>query len=56
MQGEAEAYLDQAGHERASCNPLMIFPDVTTADLSEFMDDMHTRGQQLQDQEPKNPE
>tara|TARA_B100001939_G_scaffold338587_1_gene344340 strand:- start:318 stop:551 length:234 start_codon:yes stop_codon:yes gene_type:complete len=31
----------------------MIFPDVTTADLFEFMDDMHTRGQQLQEQEPK---
>jgi hypothetical protein len=31
----------------------MIFPVVTTADLSEFMDDMHTRGQQLQEQEPK---
>jgi hypothetical protein len=31
----------------------MIFPDVTTADLSEFMDDLHANGQQLQDQEPK---
>lgn len=31
----------------------MIFPVVTTADLSEFMDDLHTHGQQLQDQEPK---
>jgi len=31
----------------------MIFPDVTTADLSEFMDDLYTHGQQLQDQEPK---
>ena len=31
----------------------MIFPVVTTADLSEFMDDLYTHGQQLQDQEPK---
>jgi len=31
----------------------MIFPDFTTADLSEFMDDLYNYGQQLQDQEPK---
>ena len=31
----------------------MIFPVVTTADLSEFMDDLRTNGQELQDQEPR---